>query len=210
MMVEIFANVIQTVVTLIAGVGAGILFYKNRNQVYFLLTCFYGTFTLGTLYWTLHVFLFKYTPPIFYVSDLTWVASFTFLLTLKVTLSTVDERKFRHSAMWLVPIFCVPQTLLYLTHGDILFNLLSGGITMVIAWYSARGLFYARSQGGKLRDMQFFYAAVLCIVFLEYCLWTASCFWVSDTLTNPYFWIDFILTVALFALLPATRKAVGT
>jgi hypothetical protein len=49
----------------------------------------------------------------------------------------------------------------------------------------------------------------LCICALEFCLWTASCFWVSDTLTNPYFWFDFLLTAALFALLPATRKAVG-
>lgn len=207
-MVEIFANVSQTLITLIAGSGAGVLFYKSRQQIYLLLTCFYGTFALGTLYWTLHVFLFKYTPPIFYVSDLTWVASFTFLLTLVATLSTADERKFRHGAMALVPIFCIPQMVLYLTHGDILFNLLSCGLTMVIGWYSLRGFLYGRKMGGKFRDVQFFHLAVLSIVFLEYCLWTASCFWVSDTLTNPYFWIDFILTAALFALLPATGKAV--
>lgn len=82
-------------------------------------------------------------------------------------------------------------------------------MTMAAAWYSVRGLLYARRQSGKLRDMQYFHIAVLCICALEFCLWTASCFWVSDTLTNPYFWFDFLLTAALFALLPATRKAVG-
>jgi hypothetical protein len=208
-MVELFDNVSQFLVTLLAGTGAGILFYKSRRQAYFLLACFYGTFALGTLYWTLHILLFDSTPQIFYVSELAWIASFMFLLTLEFILSTPEEKKFRHPAVWLVPILCLPQMLLYLTHGDIIFTLLTCGMTMVMGWYSIRGLLSARRQTGRKRDMQFFHIAVLTIVTLEYCLWTASCFWVSDTLTNPYFWFDFLLTVALFALLPAMRKAVG-
>ena len=207
-MVELLDNVSQLTVTLISGVVMGSLFYKNRNQAYFLLACFYGAYTLGSLYWTLHILLFNHTPPLFYVSDLTWIANYIFLLTLEATLTTADERRFRHAAMWLVPVFCVPQLILYLTHGDVLFNLLICGITMVIALCSVRGVLYARMQKGKPRDMQFFHIAVLCVVFLEYSLWTASCFWISDTLTNPYFWIDFMLTGALFALMPATIKAV--
>ena len=207
-MVELVDNTSQFLVTLLAGISTGILFYKSRKQAYFLLACFFGTFTLGTLYWALHVLLFNHTPQIFYVSELGWIASSMFLLTLEHTLSTPDERRFKHPAVWLVLIICVPQLILYLTHGDILFNLLICGLTMVAAWYSVRGLLYARRQSGKPRDMQYFHIAVLCIITLEYCLWTASCFWVSDTLTNPYFWFDFLLTAALFALLPATRKAV--
>lgn len=207
-MVELIDNALQFIVTLVAGVGAGILYYKGRKQAYFLLFCFLATFSLGTLYWTLHVLLFNYSPQIFYVSELAWIAGYLFLLTLGYTLSTMKERKFKHPAVWLVPIICIPQLGLYLTHGDILFNLLICGQTMAAAWYSVRGLIYARRQSGKPRDMQYFHIAVLCIITLEYCLWTASCFWVSDTLTNPYFWLDFLLTAALFALLPATRKAV--
>ena len=208
-MVELFDNASQFLATLLAGIGAGILFYKSRKQAYFLLACFFGTYSLATLYWTLHVLLFRHTPQIFYVSELGWLASSMFLLTLEYTLYTPEERGFRHPAVWLVPIICVPQLLLYLTYGDILFNLLLCGMTMAAAWYSVRGLLYARRQSGKLRDMQCFHIAVLCICALEFCLWTASCFWVSDTLTNPYFWFDFLLTAALFALLPAARKAVG-
>ena len=207
-MVELIDNASQFLLTLLASLGAGILYYKSRKQTYFLLACFLGTFSLGTLYWTLHVLLFKHSPQIFYVSELAWIASYLFLLTLGYTLSTPEERKFKHPAVWLVPIICIPQLLLFLTHGDILFNLLICSQTMAVAWYSVRGLFYARRQSGKPRDRQYFHITVLCIITLEYCLWTASCFWVSDTLTNPYFWFDFLLTAALFALLPATRKAV--
>lgn len=208
-MIELLDNFSQLLVILLATIGAGILFYKNRVQAYLLLTCFFGTFMLGTLYWTLHFLLFNYTPQVFYVSEFAWIASYMFLLTLEYTLSTPDEKKFRHPAVWLVPIFCIPQLILYLLHGDILFNLLICGLTMAVAWHSTRGLIYARRQGGKLRAMQFFHIAVLRIIILEYCLWTSSCFWISDTYTNPYFWIDFLLTASLFALLPATKKAVG-
>ncbi len=207
-MVELIDNSSQFLITLIAAAGAGISFYKSRIQAYFLLAYFYGTFSLGMLYWTLHVLLYKQTPQIFYVSELAWIASSVFLLTLEYIISAPEERKFRHPAVWFVPIFCIPQMLLYFTYGDILFNLIICGLTMAIAWLSVRGLFYARQQNGKPRDMQFFHIAILCIIALEYSLWTASCFWVSDTLTNPYFWIDFMLSAALFALLPAMRKAV--
>ena len=41
-----------------AGFCAALRAYlKSRRQPWFLLTCFYGTFALGTLYWTLHLLL---------------------------------------------------------------------------------------------------------------------------------------------------------
>ena len=208
-MVELIDNISQCIITLAASIGAGTLYYKSRKQAYFLLCYFFGTFSLGTLYWALHVLLFKHSPQIFYVSEFAWIASFLFLLTLEHTLSTPRERKYKHPAIWLVPITCVPQLILYVSRGDILSNLLICGLTMASAWYSVRGLLYARSQIGKPRDMQSFHIAVLCMIALEYCLWTSSCFWGGDTLANPYFIFDFLLTAAMFALLPATQKAVG-
>ena len=50
-------------------------------------------FTLGTLYWTLHLLLRQETPQVFYVSDLAWLASFVFLLALTLTLPTAEERR---------------------------------------------------------------------------------------------------------------------
>ena len=115
-----------------AGFCAALRAYlKSRGQPWFLLTCFYGTFALGTLYWC--------------------------------------------------------------------------GLTMMLAWCAMRGLVWAkRTENGRLRR---FYGTVLAFIALEYALWTASCFWVSDTLTNPYFWFDFLLTLVLLLFLPAVRKA---
>lgn len=43
----------------------------------------------------------------------------------------------------------------------------------------------------------------------NYCLWTSSLFWQGDSLANPYFWFDFVLTATLLALLPIAERAVG-
>ncbi len=207
-MIELIDNISQFIVTLLAGAGAGILFYKTHKQAYLLLTCFFCTFMLGTLHWTLYMLLFQHTPQVFYVSELAWIAGYMFLLTLVFTLSTPQERKFRHPAVWLAPIICVPLMIFFMTYGEILGNLIVCGTTMTAAWLSIRGLIYARRQKDAGRNRQYFHIAVLFTVAMEYSLWTASCFWVSDTLTNPYFWFDFLLSISLFVLLPATRKAV--
>ena len=56
--------------------------------------------------------------------------------------------------------------------------------------------------------MQYFHIGVLCYVAAEYALWTSDCFWPGDSISSPYCWLDFLLTLCIFALLPATGKAV--
>lgn len=133
-----------------AGFCAALRAYlKSRGQPWFLLTCFYGTFALGTLYWTLHLLLRQETPQVFYVSDLAWLASYVFLLALTLTLADAGERQFRTGLCWLAPVFCLPQFGLYVTYGDLLFNVLMCGLTMVLAWCAVRGLVWAkRTENG--------------------------------------------------------------
>ena len=205
-MLEFWDYLAQLVVTAFGFCAALRQFFKRRLQPWFLLTCFYGTFALGTLYWTLHLLLQQETPQIFYVSDLAWVASFVFLLALVLTLPAAEERRFRTPLGWIVPAVCVPQFILYVTHGDILSNVLMCGMTMLAAWCAVRGLVWARRTGD--RRLRRFYVTVLVFTAVEYALWTSSCFWVSDTLSNPYFWFDFALSALLLLLLPALRRAV--
>ena len=47
---------------------------------------------------------------------------------------------------------------------------------------------------------------VFCVI--EYVMWTVSCFWRGDGLTNPYYWLDGMLTVCSAALLPVLDKGV--
>lgn len=91
---ELADNFVQFSVTLLGFCLSGMRYLKGRKQAYFLLTCFYGCFALGSLYWTLYLFLFSKTPQVFYVSEFGWVASVIFLSILQYSLSSAEERGF--------------------------------------------------------------------------------------------------------------------
>ena len=219
-MIEFWDYLVQFLVCAAGCTGAAALLVKSRRQPYFLLACFFGTYGLGTLYWTLHVLLLDATPQIFYVSELGWIASYVFLLTMEMTLPSAEELRFRTKLSWLAPAIGVPQFILYITYGDVFFNVLMCSGTMAAAWLSIRGLVFSCRSAARgtvdnaddetaTANLRAFHITVLCFTALEYALWTSSCFWVSDTLSNPYFWFDFMLSASILAMLPATRKAVG-
>ena len=205
---ELVSNLSQFIVTLLGFCLSGIWYLKSRAQAYFLLTCFYGCFALGSLYWTLYLLLFSETPQVFYVSEFGWVASVIFLYLLQYGLSTAEERGFACRKALLAPLFGVPLCMFYCTFGDVLSNLLWCGMMIVISHHSIRGLAYAYTQTGTARELRHFHIGVLCYTAVEYALWTSGCFWSGASISSPYCWFDFLLTLCLLALLPATEKAV--
>ncbi|MDD3251678.1 MAG: histidine kinase [Lachnospiraceae bacterium] len=206
-MIEVIDNLVQIAVTAAAALGSAVAFGRSRRQEWFLLTCFYGTFALGGLYWVLYLLLMSRTPQIFYVSDLCWAATFAFLMTLEISLpETEEERRFRHPAMWLAPCFCVPMLIFFMRWGDYAMNACWCVLSGISGWFSIRGMLYARRQQGQERERQYFHMVVLVFLILEYALWTASGFWCGDTLANPYFWIDFLITGSLAVLWFAMRR----
>lgn len=209
-MIELIDNATQFAATFIALIGASVLFYKKRKLPLFLISCFYGTFTLGTLYWTLHMLLTQQTPQIFYVSELAWSAGYVFLLAMQYALSTREERRTCPAVAWLVPVVCVPQFMLYMTRGELFSNLMMCGLTMVLGWSAVRGLVFSAAHKEEAGGVRAFHVTVLVFVGVEYALWTCSCLFEGDSLANPYFWCDFLMTLTMLALLPATQKAVAS
>ena len=59
---ELADNFVQFSVTLLGFCLSGMRYLKGRKQAYFLLTCFYGCFALGSLWQALFFFLFCNTP----------------------------------------------------------------------------------------------------------------------------------------------------
>ena len=158
---ELIENLLQLLVTFVGALLSGIAYRKSGRQVYFLLVCFYGCFTLGSLYWTLYLLLFDTTPRVFYVSEFGWVASLIFLRILQATLTGADERSFRCHRAWLAPAFGVPLLAFYCTFGDILSNLIWCGMMIWLSFCAIRGLAYADTQMGAARNMRYFHIGVL-------------------------------------------------
>ena len=108
----------------------------------------------------------------------------------------------------IAPLIGIPLCVFYCTFGDVLSNLLWCGMMIVVSYHSIRGLAYAQIQTGTACKMRYFHIGVLCYVAVEYVLWISGCLWPGYSISAPYCWFDLLLTGSLFALLPATGKAV--
>lgn len=205
-MTEIVDNAVQFAVTLVCALAAGHLAMRRRKQAYYILICYYAAFAMGILYWLVYDIITSYTPKIFYVSDLCWVAGYLFLLMLVTETAGAKEKKFYHPASWISAVLAVIMTCFFCQWGDCLENVIWCGIMGAVGWFAIRGCIWASRQHETARRN--FHIWLLLIIAVEYSLWTVSCFWVSNTLSNPYFWFDFMLTACAAVLLPVTVKAV--
>lgn len=206
-MTELIDNAVQLTAVLFCGICSYLLAAKHHKPAYRILTCYYGALAMGILYWLTYDLLTSYTPQIFYVSDLCWMASYLFLLMLVLETATQEERSFSHPAAWLSPAVSTALTLFYCQWGDILENIIWCGLMGAAGFYAIRGAIWARRLANRPRYR--FHLTVLFLILTEYCLWTASCFWISDTMTNPYFWFDYTLTAMTVLLLYAAERTVG-
>ena len=205
--IEIIENSLQLSLLTICAVLAGIYAFRNRDMNAGILTMFFGSYVLGDIYWLLYRIYRGFTPYVFYVSDLSWYAAYLFLILILQRLAPEEERSF-FAKMWPLPgTFTVLMAVYYMQWGDIFGNVIIAVLMDLLLFYAIRGLVYIHihPEGRPRRMLDI---VVLVFVALEYLTWTASCFFWEDTLANPYYWLDFMVTLCAMLLLPAYRKAV--
>lgn len=208
MSVELFSNLTQTAVSLVATILAVRIVRGHRRVEYALCAGFLLAFALGILYWVTYQLLNLETPQIFYVADCAWVASTLFLLCLVLRVTCPQVKGYRHWGVYLPYAIALPLIVYFSQWGDVVLNILSVGGLAVCGHISLKELLYHKKEGTR---PPFVALHTLCLLFMltEYALWLASCFWVSDTMTNPYFWFDFALTIEVGCFLLAVKKGVA-
>lgn len=122
-MIEIEDNTIQLMVMIVCCINAVVLFIRTREQVWFLLTCFYSAFALGLIHWLLFIVFFSSSPKISPVSDL-WLASLLFLSVLQSTMRLPGENMYRPILAWTAPVFSVFMYFFFFRWGDYFLNVL--------------------------------------------------------------------------------------
>lgn len=201
---ELVSNSLQFLVGVACAINSGSLAIRHFSQRYAILTFFYITFALGSLYWLVYLLINSYTPKIFYVSDLSWIASLLFMLMLCVTAGSPEEKQYRSTAAWVVTLILIVLSGIILRWGDYLMAILWLGLLILIAFFAVRGWSFAYKQSGLKKDKQLFYGAVLIFVFIDFGLLLASGFFPEISIDTPYIWFDFALSLSLASLLPAT------
>ncbi|MBO4326770.1 MAG: hypothetical protein J5950_05830 [Clostridia bacterium] len=203
-MIERIENAIQITVLLIC---AGISIFKTakyRSRTWTNAFFFFGSLALGDIYWFVCLIFYGKTPQISVVSDLSWYASYIFLYLILTRTAPPEETGKAGFLPWLGPVFTVSMALFFMTYGEILGNIICASLMGLLLFSSIRRL----KDHKRCRKELFLAVMIFIFCMIEYGLWLSSCFWSSDTLANPYYWFDFLLTVCFVILVPAIKKAV--
>jgi len=108
--------------------------------------------------------------------------------------------------LWLIPLFTLGMGAFYIQWGDWIGNITAAVLMSLLLWYTADSLFLWQKTGERGKRSLAWVILLFCAA--EYAAWTSSCFWDGDTLSNPYFWFDSLLSVCFLLLPAALEKAV--
>lgn len=202
-MIEMIDYGLQFVVLLVCGIYAAVRADRTRSRGWLILSFFLLCQSLGDLYWLLCVAFEGSTPQITFISEISWYASYMFLCLLLRDLEPPGAPARKWQA-WCAPAISAAACLFFFQWGDYASNVITAALMGRLGYLALRGLL--EGKGGK---KQCLYQACLLFFLTEYALWVSSCFWLGDTLANPYFWFDGLLTLTAVLIVQAYKKAVA-
>lgn len=189
-MAELADNAIQLFITFVLAALSLYSAVRKRSREWVLLTLFYASYALGLSYWLLYIVLYKTTPQVFCVSELSWTAAFIFLA---IRLSGETGNDPRSAKYFALPAFSAVMAVVFSLRGSYFENAIMGATMAFLGYYALKGLILKKDTAVS-RAALFFYAS-------EYLLWIASCFSQGDRFSEPYYLIDtFLLNASLIVI----------
>lgn len=205
-MIESYENTLQIAVLFVCALVALSRAARQRSREWTLLAFFYGSWLLGDSYWLLCLVFFGEPARVSVVSDMSWFAAFFFLyLLLRQAAPLPEGNRTRRLLPWLGYVFTASMAVFFMRWGKIVSNLVYAALLGTLLYAVFR-----RLENKKHHERQTLLCTVVLVAcLLEYALWTASCFWWEETLRNPYYWCDLLLTACFPFFLGAVKKAVA-
>lgn len=198
---EVIDNLFQVAVLLagmVAAIGSAVKYHERRLVI---LALSYASFAMGTLFWVLHLTIRGDIPHIFYVSEISWLASWLFYLSLQIV--RTEQMKVRFDVIGMVCSLYIAATIMKLQiFGPSRLMSLLFAVTMGALVYLT--VFRLRS-GRKVMPVD---GAMCGSAVLQILLYVASAFMKEFTHFNLYFAVDIVLTVSFVSLLPLQLKEV--
>ena len=208
-MVENIDNIIQIIFTGICTVYSAYKAVLSGRREWILLGLFSGVFFLGDVYFILYLILYADAQFESFIPYMCWYTAYYFLIILILYIKGDNKVKKPASSMYLIPAFTTMMCGFFIYQGGaIVSNLISLCLMTALLWSSADGLRTITCDGDTHDPRKNIYVLTMLFCFLEYALWTASCFWIGDKITNPYFWFDTMISICFIFYAAGMRKAV--
>lgn len=198
---ELIDNCFQVAVLFCAALVAIAAALRHKDRRCLILALAYACFFMGTLYYVLHLAITGDTPRVFYVAEISWIASWFFFLSLQIM---------RTEGMKLC-VLPVPAVCAGLIAASILIfrfmasYLVSGLFAVPVSAVAYLSLFrLQRGTAHRRTDVCF----AVCTA-LQVGLFFVSAFMEDFTRFNLYFAVDIMLTLSLVALLILNLREVA-
>lgn len=191
-LVDNLLQVLALVVTSVVGAGVSL---RHRSRLLLTLALGHACVAMGTLYYVLCLVITGSVPQVFYVSEVSWIASYLFLLSMQIMRS--EGLRVRLAPLpSLCAIGVAALVLLERMMGPS--YLVSGAfaLTMAAIVYITT---FRLAHVGPPRGVD---ACILACVALQLGVYLSSSFMGDFTRFNLYFAIDLAFTSCLVALLP--------
>jgi len=206
-MIESIDNGIQMIITALC---TGITVYnwlKDGRREWILLGLFTGTYFMGDLYWQLYLVFYHRTPVYSDIPYVSWYAAYVFLLLLLAMFSKTTALQVLRR-FWPVPVFTAGMCVFYMRYGSYVSNLVAVVIMSLLISRCLEGIMDKRAMGAG-EDGRQVYILILVLCLLEYGMWTVSCFTSGNSIANPYYWFDVMLSVDFLLITLSMTKAVA-
>lgn len=200
---ELLENLLQVTALGCSTLAAGAFALRYRSRRCLTLALAYACFSMGTLYYVLHLAILGATPRIFYVAELSWLASYLFYLSFQIL--RTDGMALSVRPLPVACGLCIAAAILYLRifgpsyFVSALFALTAGALTYLSAFRLRLG-----ARGRKID------ALLLGCVCLQVVLYLVSGYTGSYNRFNLYFAVDILLTLCFMGLLPLCVREVRT
>ena len=203
-MLESYENALQVAVLLACSGAALYQATRFRSRTWTLLALFFGSWLLGDLYWLSCLVFYDSTPKIPVVSDMSWYAGYLFLYMLLRQIAPPEKGRRKSALAWVGPVFTMGMAVFYMQWGQIVSNLVYASLLGLLLFSVIRRI----TDRETYRNVFPLCRIILVFCLAEYGMWTVSCFFEGEGLSNPYYWFDALMTLVFPFFLPAVRKAV--
>ena len=203
-MIESIENALQIAVLCFCLSLTAYRAIRFDRKAWTVLFFFFVSRFLGDIYYQVCLLYFGETPEVAFVSDVSWVASYLFLILL-MKMSPVAARitesgsqgLFRKYFPWIGFIFAFAMEILYNQWSNPVTNTAYAILTGWILFEVIRGMLCGRCG--------WVYPIAFIFILFEYGTWTVSCF-SGDIFDYAYYGFDTLMTISFPFFIPIVQK----
>lgn len=182
---------------------------RVRNSAWTEVACFFACMFLGNVYWYGYLAIFGETPGVSYISDLSWIAGYVFLLMLLIECDRQRGLTPPVRIAWIPVVVSAACCVYYIcVNGYPLLNLADNGLMAALGFFAVRGL-AARPEEGQGKGFarnRLLFASALALVVAEQALWLLSLLDPTADLAI-YSAANFLLTFSYVAILASAWRS---